>query len=77
VTLKDERTRALIQTRAFLVELLYPHHTPRVPKSIRERARSLLKHYPGALDLYRISLGEELLDVDEVEKEIKKSDGRI
>lgn len=77
MTLKDERTRALIQTRAFLVELLYPYHTPRVPKSIRERARRLLKHYPGALDLYRITLGEEMLDVNEAEKEIKKSDVRI
>lgn len=50
MTVPDERTRALKHTRDFLYSLLDPKRTPRVPKEIRQRARSCLKHYPG--DLY-------------------------
>lgn len=46
MTLPDERYRSLVQTKKFLMELLSPHMTPRVPKDIRMRARSLLRHWP-------------------------------
>lgn len=46
MTLADERYRSLVQTRKFLMELLSPHMTPRVPKIIRQRASSLLRHWP-------------------------------
>lgn len=46
VTLPDERYRSLVQTKKFLMELLSPHQTPRVPKIIRQRASSLLRHWP-------------------------------
>ena len=53
MTLPDERYRSLVQTKKFLMELLSPHTTPRVPKLIRQRAHSLLRHWP---DEYHLEL---------------------
>jgi len=50
VTLPDERYRAVIQTEKFLKEIL---STPRVPKAIKDRARSCLRHYPNTWDMDR------------------------
>lgn len=47
MTVPVERTNAVINTETFLIDLLDPHKTPRVPSVIRERARSLLRHYPS------------------------------
>ena len=47
MTLPDERYRAVVQTRRFLLDLCNPEHTPRVPKIIREHARAMLRHYPS------------------------------
>ena len=47
MTLPDERYRAVIYAEKFLQELLDPKKTPRVPKEIRQRAYSILRHYPG------------------------------
>ena len=46
MTLPDEAHRAVIQTRQFLINLLDPQKTPRVPSAIRLQARRLVKHYP-------------------------------
>jgi uncharacterized protein (UPF0147 family) len=46
VTLAVERKNALKWAREFLRELLDPSKTKRVPREIRRRARSVLKHYP-------------------------------
>ncbi len=51
MTLPDERYRAVVQTRRFLLDLCNPEHTPKVPKLIRETARSMLRHYPSDWDL--------------------------
>ena len=48
MTLPDERYRAVVRTQEFLVEIL---NTPRVPKAIKEQARSCLRHYPSAWDM--------------------------
>lgn len=53
MTLPDERYRSLIQTKKFLMELLSPHMTPRVPKILRQRASGLLRHWP---DDYHLEL---------------------
>jgi len=50
MTLPDERYRAVVQTTKFLTEIL---NTPRVPKQIKEQAKSLLRHYPSAYDMRR------------------------
>ena len=46
MTLPHEEARAVVYTRAFLVSLLDPKQTPRIPGDIRKQARNLLKHYP-------------------------------
>jgi hypothetical protein len=51
MTLPDERYRAVVQTRRFLFDLCNPQHTPKVPKAVRETARSMLRHYPSELDM--------------------------
>lgn len=50
MTLPDERTRAVLNTKRFLLDLLDPKKTPKVPKKIRKQAYSLLKHYPNNFD---------------------------
>ncbi len=46
MTLPEERTRAVVQTREFLRALCDSELTPGVPTTVRERARGLLHHYP-------------------------------
>lgn len=48
MTLPDERYRAVVRTQELLVEIL---NTPRVPKAIKDQARSCLRHYPSAWDM--------------------------
>lgn len=51
MTIASERTRAVLSTEQFLMDLLDPKKTPRVPKDIRRRAGSLLRHYPSRYDM--------------------------
>jgi hypothetical protein len=55
MTLPDERFRAVLRTREFLVNLCNPKHTPRVPKIIREEALWCLRHYPNYFDMTKVS----------------------
>ena len=50
MTLPDERYRAVVQTQRFLLRLLT---TPRVPKAVKDEARSMLRHYPSDYDMNR------------------------
>jgi len=61
MTLPYERKNAVKWTQRFLLDLSNPRITPRVPKDIRERARSLLRHYP--LDTEMDRAGEEAPDI--------------
>lgn len=54
MTIPLERTMTISRTRDFLMELLDPKETPDIPKVIRQRARSLLKHYPGDWELRQV-----------------------
>ena len=47
MTMPNERQLAIKNTRIFLLGLMDPKKTPRVPKEIRQRAYSCLRHYPG------------------------------
>ena len=53
MTLPDERYRAVNWARAFMYDLMDPKKTPGVPKTIREQARSVLRHYPSDWDMDR------------------------
>jgi hypothetical protein len=54
VTLPDERYRAVVQTQRFLLRILT---TPRVPKAVKDEARSMLRHYPSDYDMNRAAEG--------------------
>jgi len=62
MTMPFERTNAVKRTEQFLVDLLDPKVTPRIPSSIRREARSLLKHYPSKFDMEIISKREDEVD---------------
>lgn len=47
MTLPNERRNAVLYTERFLLDLCIPSKTPKVPKHIRDKARSLLKHFPN------------------------------
>lgn len=79
MTLPDERYRAVVQTRRFLLDLCNTQHTPRVPKLVRETARSMLRHYPSDYDMVRASQGspdvfaERMEDVNRFFKKYEES----
>ena len=52
MTLPDERYRAVKSAQQFLARLAGGEY-PRVPKAVREEARSILRHYPLDWDLQR------------------------
>ena len=54
MTLPDERYRAVVQTQRFLLRILT---TPRVPKAVKDEARSMLRHYPSDYDMNRAARG--------------------
>lgn len=51
MTLPDERARAVIMTRQFLMDLANRGGIPRIPSDVRQKARSLLRHYPSHFDM--------------------------
>jgi hypothetical protein len=55
MTTSDERYRALRQGKKLLEELCDPGKTPRVPSIVRDRAKSILRHYPNEYELERIA----------------------
>lgn len=48
MTVPFERYKCLENVEEFLYNLADPKKTARIPKEIREQARSLLKHYPSS-----------------------------
>jgi hypothetical protein len=76
MTLPDERYRAVVQTQRFLLQILT---TPRVPKAIKDQARSCLRHYPSEWDMKTASelaphvFAERMEDVTRMFKSYEKS----
>ena len=52
MTLPDERYRAVKWSASFLSRLA-GGDIPRVPKAVRDEARSILRHYPSDWDMNR------------------------
>lgn len=79
MTLPDERYRAVVQTRRFLLDLCNPQHTPRIPKIIREHARAMLRHYPSDYDMNKAAqtsadiFAERMEDVTKFFKQYEQS----
>jgi len=58
MTLPDERYRAVLWAERFLREVAHDTKKyPRVPKSVRKEAYSILRHYPSQWDMDRASNG--------------------
>ena len=57
MTMRDERTRNLLQAGAFLKEL---QADTRLPESVRNEARRLLRHYPTAADIQLLEVEKRL-----------------
>jgi hypothetical protein len=55
MTTPEDRYRALKQSRKLLEELCVPGKTPRVPSIVRDRARSILRHYPSDYNLDQLA----------------------
>lgn len=53
MTLPDERYRAIKWAEQLCEDLMDPKKTPRIPKDIRRRAYSVLRHFP---DEYFLSM---------------------
>lgn len=51
MTIPHERYLATKRAKDFLVKLLDPTLTPRVPRALRLEARSILRHFPTDYDL--------------------------
>ena len=51
MTMPNERRWAVNNTRQFLVDLMDPKKTPRVPKDVRREAGRHLKHFPREYDM--------------------------
>ena len=62
----QEESLAIVRVREFLLELLDPSKTPRVPRYIRERVHRLVKHYPmlpTRIEAERAMHSDEVLDI--------------
>jgi hypothetical protein len=76
MTMPDERYRAVVQTKRFLLRLL---STPRVPKAVKDEARSCLRHYPDEWEMQRAAEGapdvfaERMEDVTRMFKKYEES----
>jgi len=51
MTMPFERTRALLQAREFLWELVYGEAAQLPPEKLREQAKRLLRHFPRPGDV--------------------------
>jgi hypothetical protein len=58
MTLPDERYRAVLYAKKFMEELIYDRKTyPRLPKIVRQKAASVLRHFPSEWDMQRAAAG--------------------
>ena len=72
-----ERTRSVIQTQAFLVEL---SNCAEIPASFRREAKRLMRHYPSAQEVLLVGRHEELLlgqEVDELKLALLHTNGPV
>ena len=67
MTLPDERYRAIRYAEQFLKDLCDPTKTPRVPRAIRQRASSVLRHYPSEYHLERLAEKSPDVIIKEIE----------
>lgn len=54
MSLPQEKRRALLQMKEFVLSLLDPKKTPKVPRAIRREAYYRLKHYPYSYEIEEV-----------------------
>ncbi len=69
MTLPNERTRALVKTEKFLREL---SRDKQLPQDVRSSAKSLLRHYPTATQVFSLGRLEECLVNEAPEDEYRR-----
>jgi len=58
MTLPDERYRAVMWASRFLQDIAHDTKKyPRIPKTVRREAYSILRHFPSSWDMQRASNG--------------------
>lgn len=62
MTMPRERTQAVLRVEQFLMDLRDPKKYPRIPKTVRQEASRLLKHYPSQFDMMYINQSFEPLE---------------
>lgn len=67
MTTRQEEINAVYKTRHFLMDLLDPKKTPKVPKYVRQDASNLLKHYPMMVAEFLAFCGPH--DHDDIEED--------
>ena len=75
MTLPDERYRAVMMADRLLREIAYDRAaTPRIPQAVRDRAKSILRHYPTEYDMERCCEGQQVFakQLDPLYKMIKR-----
>ncbi len=55
MSLPFEKFWSLVATKEFMRDLMDPSKTPRVPREIRRRARSTLKHFLWPSEMERLA----------------------
>jgi hypothetical protein len=56
LTLPDERYRAVMWAERFLQDLAHDYKKyPRIPKTVRQEAYSILRHFPSSWDMKNAS----------------------
>ncbi|MFZ6048086.1 BPSL0761 family protein [Pseudomonas sp. CR3202] len=69
MTVPRERTRSVIKAEEFLRQL---SRNSELPQDIRSYAKSLLRHYPSAYEIFSLGRLEECLVSDALEDEYRR-----
>jgi len=64
MTMPDEMFNAIRNARHFMLALMDPKQTPKVPKEIRKRARDRLKHFPSEYEIKQLEQMHENMSGD-------------
>lgn len=64
MTMPDEMFNAIRNARHFMMALMDPKQTPKIPKEIRKRARDRLKHFPSEYEIKQLEQMYETINED-------------
>lgn len=83
MTTPEEMFNSMLSARMFMLALLDPALTPKVPKEIRQRSRDRLKHYPSEFEISRLremfnnSNKDKGIIIGETNKELQRIAGEV